>query len=417
MPSSASLVHQCDIAIAGAGLVGLTLASLLLQQSRKTPLTIALIDQNDAPQGPDLQAQPPQFDSRVVALSPRSVEILTSIGIWSQLSNQRVCHYQHMTVWDHDGTGQIEFDARDFNQPRLGAIVENSLLTNAILASLKSHESLTFVRGQSIDNLGTTFSGLANHDLQSKCLILSDGTRVEADLIIAADGAHSTIRKQLNLPTRSWSYGHNAIVATVECENSHQHTAWQIFLPTGPLAFLPLGEVSERFCSIVWSVETEKAKALMALEEKAFRQQLTEAFERRLGAVTWIDRRYSFPLSQSHAIDYFVPQVALVGDAAHTIHPLAGQGVNLGFLDAYALAKEVSRAHRRHLTLTDISILRRYQRRRKKNNLEVMLLMETLKRLFGHNDLSVRWARNTGLNWINASRMAKRWLAKQAMGL
>lgn len=415
--SDYSSEFQCDIAIVGAGLVGATLAALLLQQKQNRALTIALIDQRDTPQSPNLGAKPPEFDPRVVALSPHSIKILEEIGTWPQIENQRVCYYPRMVVWNHEGTGKIKFDAQDLNQPHLGAIVENSLLVNAIVTSFRNNEKLTYICHQPIASIETVFVARAKERCQKKRLTLSEGIKIEASLVIAADGAHSTIREKLKMPIRSRSYNHSAIVTTVECEYSHQHTAWQSFLPTGPLAFLPLGEASEKFCSIVWSAETKKAENLMAMEDEKFIQQLAEAFESRLGAIKRVDRRYHFPLVQRHAIDYFIPQVALVGDAAHTIHPLAGQGVNLGFLDAQVLSREIERALQRQLTLADISILRRYQRCRKRHNMEVMLLMETLKKLFGHRQLAARWIRNTGLNLVNGSPSIKQWLAKQAMRL
>ncbi|MFT7223225.1 MAG: 2-octaprenylphenol hydroxylase [Cellvibrionaceae bacterium] len=411
--SESPLELECDIAIAGAGVIGAAFAALLLKKCRNRTLSVVLIDQNDVPQTPDLQAQPPYFDPRVMALSQHSISILNEIGIWSGLEAQRVCHYQHMVVWDDEGTGHIEFSAQELNQSYLGVIVENSLLINELRACLHKSEAVTVIRHQSI----VTVETIATDNIEKKRLVLSDGTKIKADLVIAADGAHSTIRRQLNMPIRSWEYGHNAIVTSVECEHSHQNTAWQSFLPTGPLAFLPLGDASEKYCSIVWSVETEVAEHLMALEDQEFKQQLGKAFGWRLGEIVQVDRRRSFPLVQRHAIDYVAPQVALVGDAAHTIHPLAGQGVNLGFFDIQALVMEIERALERRLALTDPSILRRYQRHRKKHNLEAMLIMEALKRLFGHRDPVIRWARNTGLNLVNRSKITKHWLAKQAMGL
>ena len=227
----------------------------------------------------------------------------------------------------------------------------------------------------------------------------------------------SKVRELLNFPVRSWNYGHKAIVATVKGDCIHDYTARQNFLTTGPLAFLPLGDPSEKYCSIVWSVDDERADQLMALPVEEFERVLSEAFEYRMGAVKVVDKRYCFPLVQRHAIEYIAPQVALVGDAAHTIHPLAGQGVNLGLLDASALAEEICRASQRNLSLDDDSILRRYQRKRKRNNLEIMLLMESFKRLFGSRQLPVRWLRNSGMRTLNKIGPVKNWLAKQAMGL
>jgi 2-octaprenylphenol hydroxylase len=246
-------------------------------------------------------------------------------------------------------------------------------------------------------------------------VICSDDTKLSAPLIIAADGGQSKIRELANLNTREWDYQHKAIVATVESSQSHQFTAWQNFLVSGPLAFLPLDHESENYCSIVWSLDSEKADAVMALNDDDFSTALARAFESRLGRVVSVSPRYCFPLQQRHAIDYSSDNIVLIGDAAHTIHPLAGQGVNLGLLDAQALAAEIKRAVVRDLPLSEPSILRRYQRQRKANNLEVMLLMEGFKRLFGSKKLLLRYLRNMGLRKVNGLKALKNWLTKKAI--
>ena len=224
------------------------------------------------------------------------------------------------------------------------------------------------------------------------------------------------------METREWNYGHDAIVTTVRTEQPHQYTAWQRFLPTGPLAFLPLqtggdDSKSAHYSSIVWSVKSELTSELMALDDAQFAQQLAAAFEQRLGEVEQVAQRFSFPLRQRHAVNYVQPGIALLGDAAHTIHPLAGQGVNLGFLDVCAMRDEILRACRRQLPLNDVSILKRYQRARKSHNLSMMGVMEGFKRLFGANHLPTRWMRNEGMRTLNNLPMLKNAVVKQAMGL
>jgi 2-octaprenylphenol hydroxylase len=407
--SMSEIKDSADIVIVGAGLVGATLAATIASAPENQSLSIALIDQGEAPVLPDINIFPPKFDPRVVALTHASVKLLKKINVWPLVLEQRVCFYRNMCVWDDEGTAEIHFDAKDLNQDALGAIVENRILLCSVLAVLQDLDNVVVHRGRSIESINKLDS---EHEL-----LLSEGEKIRATLLVAADGAHSKVRELLDFSVRSWNYQHKAIVTTVKSELSHQFTAWQNFLSTGPLAFLPLGDDSEQYCSIVWSAENDRADALMALSDEKFKQELAKAFEYRMGNIESVDKRFSFPLVQRHAVDYIAPQVALVGDAAHTIHPLAGQGVNLGLLDVSALSESVSYACKRGVPLKDSSILRRYQRQRKKHNLEVMLLMDGFKRLFGSRNLKIRWLRNEGMKVVNKLGPIKNWLAKQAMGL
>jgi 2-octaprenylphenol hydroxylase len=404
-----------DVIIVGAGLVGATLAASIAGHQSNRHLKIALIDQNDAPMIAELSTEAAEFDPRVVALTQESITLLKSIGAWAAVEAMRACAYRFMRVWDNEGTGEILFDAHELSQTQLGVIVENRLLLTAGLEVLVSLENVTVLRGQSISHLATP--QLIKNNRPVKKITLSSGEILQASLIVAADGAHSKIRELAGLQVRSWSYQQKAIVGTVKTEKSHQQTAWQNFLVTGPLAFLPLDHVSCQYSSIVWSADNDEADRLMALPDSEFKVELAQAFNHRLGAIESVDKRFCFPLVQAHAVSYIAPQIVLVGDAAHTIHPLAGQGVNLGLLDAGALAAEITRASERSLCLSDESILRRYQRCRRQNNLQIMALMESFKRLFGTRNLSVRWLRNTGIKKINQLTPLKKWLAKKAMGL
>jgi len=250
-------------------------------------------------------------------------------------------------------------------------------------------------------------------------LALAGGDTLRSKLVVAADGALSPLREALGFRTREWDYGHRAIVATVQLERAHAATAWQRFLPTGPLALLPLpdGDDGSHRCSIVWSIEEAQAEELLALDEAGFCAALGAASEYRLGAVLASTRRLAFPLRQRHAVDYIAPGVALVADAAHTIHPLAGQGINLGLADVEVLAAEVLRAAERGLDPGRLDVLRRYQRERKGDNLLMMAAMEGFKRLFGARALPVRWLRNSGLRLVDGAVPLKRELIRQAMGV
>ena len=394
-----------DIVIVGAGLVGAACAALLGQYL--TNSRIAVIDAGKAPQLPSLAVDEPVFDPRVVALTHASQQLFDELGLWGTIRNQRACNYTKMHVWDCDGTASLHFDAADIQQQSLGYIVENSLLLCSVLDKIEQQNNVILLHGLSVESL--------TYDGTGVCLECSDGSQLSARLLVAADGGQSKVRQLSNMPVREWEYHHKAIVATVKSEKNHQYTAWQNFLPSGPLAFLPLDHPSGQYCSIVWSAENEKADTLMALSDRSFSKELSRAFEHRLGETINVSQRFSFPLAQRHAVDYISESIVLIGDAAHTIHPLAGQGVNLGLLDAQALVMELRRAVERGIVINDASVLRRYQRQRKTHNLEVMLLMEGLKRLFGSRQLIVRWLRNMGMRKINEFSLLKNWLAKQAI--
>lgn len=400
-----------DIIVVGAGLVGAAFVALLqkYQKNNTAPLSIALIDVGQAPCLPEIKK--PEFDPRVVALTHASQQLLVDLNVWETITAQRACSYTHMHVWDNDGTASIDFSAEDIQQNQLGTIVENSILQCAVLDNITASPTIDIIRGIRVVALNT----YSNDGVQTTELICSDSRILSANIVVAADGAHSTLRELANISVRQWEYKHKAIVATVKSERSHQFTAWQNFLSTGPLAFLPLDHASEQYCSIVWSLDNEKADAMMALNDEQFSQQLGRAFEQRLGRVQSVSARFCFPLTQRHALEYSHDNIVLMGDAAHTIHPLAGQGVNLGLLDAQALAVEVTRAIERGISINDPSVLRRYQRKRKGHNVEVMLLMEAFKRLFGSRQLVFRWLRNMGMKKVNEWQLLKNWLAKQAI--
>ena len=313
-----------------------------------------------------------------------------------------------MTVWDAEGTGRIDFDAQEVAAPSLGSIVENRVIVAALaqrVAQLPRVELRAPAR----------LADLAIDDVAAE-LTLDDGRRLRSALVVAADGALSPTRERLRLRTREWDYHHRAIVTTAAFERPHEHTAWQRFLPTGPLALLPLASVDDRLCSIVWSIDEDQADALLDLDDAAFASALADASEHALGAVTACAPRRAFPLRQRHAVDYVLPRAALVGDAAHSIHPLAGQGINLGLADVAVLAAEIEKAASRALDVGRIDVLRRYQRQRKADNLRMMAAMDGFKRLFEQDALPLRWLRNTGMRGVAALPGLKRRIIREAMG-
>ncbi|WP_437879449.1 2-octaprenyl-3-methyl-6-methoxy-1,4-benzoquinol hydroxylase [Pseudomonas sp. LRF_L74] len=392
---------NADLIIVGAGMVGSTLA-LALEQSG---LEILVVDGGSLSLTP-FDAEAP-FEARVSALSIASQRILERVGAWPGIAARRSGPYAHMQVWDGSGTGHVHFSAASVHADTLGHIVENRVIQDALLERL--HESsLGLIGGARLEQLRRSGDGWL--------LTLNDGRELRAPLLIAADGANSAVRRLAGCPTREWDYLHHAIVTSVRSEQAHRDTAWQRFTDDGPLAFLPLPG-DGHWCSIVWSTVPEQAERLMALEESEFCVELTRAFESRLGAVTQTDPRVCIPLRQRHAKRYVESGLALIGDAAHTIHPLAGQGVNLGFLDAAVLAEVLLHAHGRGEQIGNVRVLSRYERRRMPHNLAMMAAMEGFERLFQTDDLALRWLRNSGLNWVDGLAEAKVLFVRQALGL
>jgi 2-octaprenylphenol hydroxylase len=396
-----------DVAIVGGGMAGAALAAALCGQG----LSIALIEAREL-RPPQLPAarDVDSFDPRVSALNPQSRALLTELGAWPAIAAYRSCAYRHMTVWDAEGTGQIDFDAAEVEQSALGHIVENRAVVAALLGQVLGAPEIAVLAPRQLQGI--------ERDEQLLTLQLDRGEALRTRLLVAADGALSSVRRSLDFATREWDYGHHALVATVQTAEPHDDTAWQRFLPSGPLAFLPLpGEGERHLCSIVWSLEAALAPDIAALEDEAFCRALEQAFELRLGRVLAASRRLSFPLRQRHAVDYVQPRVALVGDAAHTIHPLAGQGINLGLKDVAVLAEEILAAHRRGRDPGRLEVLRRYQRRRKGENLLMMGAMDGFKFLFEQRNLPLRWLRNAGMSGVSRAGPLKQGMMRRAMGL
>ena len=395
---------QADLIIVGAGMVGSTLALAL----EGCGLDIVVLDASSL----EVVEFDPQcsFEPRVSALSAASQRILQRVGAWSGIAARRASPYTDMHVWDGSGTGQIHFSAETVHAEVLGHIVENRVVQDALLDAMQRRGGLQLIGEACVEQLAHTADGWQ--------LTLADGRELRTPLLIAADGANSAIRRLAGCETREWDYLHQAIVTSVRCSEPHQRTAWQRFTDDGPLAFLPLERDGDRhWCSIVWSATEAEARRLMALDDESFRAALERAFEQRLGEVLEVDPRLCIPLRQRHAKRYVQPGLALIGDAAHTIHPLAGQGVNLGLLDAAVLAEVIKAAVARGERVADVQVLSRFERRRMPHNLAMMAAMEGFERLFQADPLPLRWLRNTGLKAVQALPEAKALFVRQALGL
>ncbi len=401
-----------DVAIIGAGIVGQVLAAALARSG----LSIAVVER-DRPQPPGAQwhfhpGGEVKLDARVSSLSLASQRILSNLGAWAHVPESRVCAYRNMEVWDGEGLGNIQFGADEIHAESLGAIVENRFVAGALARVLEGAGQVRWFTPDALQAI--------NHRVgQVRELTLESGRTLMCTLLVGADGGDSVVRRLSGLRVREWSYEHQAIACTVRTELRHDRIARQCFRAEGPLAFLPLASEQhpEQYCSIVWSNVPEKAAQLQQLGDEEFCLQLADALEHRLGRILFADRRVSFPLRQCHAVQYVQPGLALIGDAAHVIHPLAGQGVNLGILDAAVLAEELMHAQSRGIALDDMHVLQRYQRRRKAHNLAMMGAMEGFKRLFAAEAPPLRWLRGTGMQLLGGLRLPKQVLIRQACGL
>lgn len=421
-----------DVVIVGAGIAGSALACALCTDkaanATHSKLRIALVEARHLASGwPPCDNSIDDFDPRVSALTVASQKLFESIDVWPTIAQQRISPFNHMHVWDAEGTGEIDFDAADVRAPVLGHIVENRVTVAALLNKVREHSNIRLYDGQPVASLALNHANVKSESKSSQPQItLADGSTLSGSLIVAADGANSPLRTMADLSVREWDYQHDALVCTVKVERSHQQTAWQRFTPFGPLAFLPLFHSvadeldqthTQRYCSIVWSQTREQTAQAMKLNDADFCAALARAFECRLGAVEACSKRFSFPLRQRHAINYVKPGFALVADAAHAIHPLAGQGINLGLADVQVLANCISEARARGQSIGDIAVLARYQRERKGDNLAMMAAVEGFKRLFEPLPLPLRWLRNAGMNVLEKNTGLKNRIIKHAMGI
>ncbi|MDH5392671.1 MAG: UbiH/UbiF/VisC/COQ6 family ubiquinone biosynthesis hydroxylase [Gammaproteobacteria bacterium] len=386
-----------DVIIVGGGMVGSTLACALAESALK----IAVIEKNLP-----AEIQPSDdYDLRVSAISHSSQQVFEHLGVWSGIRRRRCCAYEKMHVWHSQGDAELLFDAADSGVKELGHIIENRVIQLALLERIKQHDNVDLISGQSVDAV--------QYQPQNSQLTLENGSLLSGRLLVGADGAHSMVRGAAGIELEMADYDQKGIVCVVTPEKHHQHTAWQRFLSTGPLAFLPL---SNGQCSIVWSADSTEAEQLLTLDDEVFCKQLSDAFDGKLGRIESVSSRAAFPLIRRHAHEYIKDGLVLVGDAAHTIHPLAGQGVNLGLMDAASLAEVMNVAIRHRRDFASYQTLRKYERWRRGENQLMMYSMSAFKNLFGNKHRLLSKARNLGLALVQKSAMAKSALMRRAMG-
>ncbi len=385
-----------DVLIVGGGMVGAALACAL----GNSRLKIGVLDSR-AP----VSSNADGYDLRVSAITLATRSLFQNLGVWEGMERRRVAPVEAMQVWEAER--EIRFDAAEIGEACLAYIVENSVIQQALVERLQSFTNVHCLWPVEIQTIAVT------EDAAS--ITLKDGRMLQACVLVGADGADSAVRRAVGIESRLHDVQQMGIVATVRTQQPHAGTARQRFLTTGPLAFLPLPEANTS--SIVWSVDTARAEALMALADAAFAAQLQTAFGDSLGAITSVSRRQAFVLTLAHAQAYTAPRAVLIGDAAHTVHPLAGQGVNLGLMDAAALAELLLDADAQHRDLGTHALLRRYERARKGENLGMIAVTGGLKYFFGSASSWARRLRGIGLGFANAATPLKRAMMRRASGL
>jgi 2-octaprenylphenol hydroxylase len=384
---------EFDVLIIGGGIVGLSAGLAMALRNYR----VAVVDAGS------LSVDTSKPDLRVYAMNQASQNLLERLGAWQYLDGQRISPYGQMHVWDAVSGQNIDFDARYVAEAHLGTIIEESILKQALLKRVAELPEITLFPNSRIDEMKMD---------ESSVRLISENRIWQGQLLMIADGAHSPARQKLKIGLTTWPYYQQAIVATVAVEKEHQHTAYQVFNPDGPLAFLPLANALQ--CSIVWSTDPEHAKKLMALSDAEFDAALTKAFARKLGEVKVLSQRHQFPLQMRHVQDYAGSRWILLGDAAHTIHPLAGLGLNVGLADIETWLKclDASRG-----VLISKKALGAYQRERKHAVWQIIALMEGFKRLFSNSFAPVVTLRGLGLGFCNRFVPLKRLFIQHARGI
>ncbi len=388
-----------DVVIAGGGMVGLAVACGL----QGSGLRIAVLEKAP-PQESDVAA-PPAL--RVSAINAASERLLQHLDVWSAILALRASPYHGMQVWDRDSFGNIAFDDEQQGLSHLGHIIENQVIHQALWQKASQHSDITLIAPAQLQQV-------AFGDNEA-FVTLEDGTMMSARLLVAADGANSWLRNKADIPLAFWDYEHHALVANIRTEQPHDAVARQVFHGDGILAFLPLSD--PHLCSIVWSVAPQEASRLQSMPAELFNQQLSVAFDMRMGLCSVESERQTFPLMGRYARNFAAHRLALVGDAAHTIHPLAGQGVNLGFMDAAELIGEIKRLHQQGKDIGQHLYLRRYERSRKHSAAVMLASMQGFRELFAGDNPAKKLLRDVGLKLADALPGVKSRLLKQAMGL
>ncbi|EKT64813.1 FAD-dependent 2-octaprenylphenol hydroxylase [Providencia burhodogranariea] len=393
-------MQSFDVVIAGGGMVGLALACGL----EGTGLRVAVIE-NHPPKTIFSDNEPHEL--RVSAINAASEKLLTYLDVWSAIKSMRASAYNGMEVWDNDSFGRIKFAAEDQNLTHLGHIVENNVIRDALWQKAASLRDVTLMAPATIQKVVW-----GENDV---FITLTDESMLTARLIVGADGANSWLRGHADIPLTFWDYEHTALVATIRTEQPHEGIARQAFDGSGILAFLPFSD--PHLCSIVWSQPAIEAARRQQLDKQNFEKELAVAFDTRLGLCQLESDRLTIPLTGRYARQFAAQRLALLGDAAHTIHPLAGQGVNLGFMDVAMLLGEIKRLHREGKDFGQYLYLRGFERSRKHSAALMLAGMQGFRELFDGNNPAKKLLRDLGLILADSLPGIKPQLLNHAMGL
>lgn len=388
---------ELDAIVVGGGAIGAALALGLARDG----FDIALVEARaPTPWNPS-----DDVDLRVVALASDARLLFENLGVWTAIAGARIGPYRRMRVWDALAPGELAFDAAENGEAALGWIVENGLVQHALWSALGAEPRARVLCPAEV-------AGVDNDD-EGVAATLADGTRLRARVLVAADGAQSPLRKALGIDCDDRDYAQRAVVANVATARPHEETAWQRFLPGGPLAFLPLADGRS---SIVWSLPGAEAARVLALDDAAFRAELGAAFDFRLGEIVSSTPRAAFPLRLRLAKRYVAGRSVLAGDAAHVVHPLAGQGMNLGFRDVACLRRVLRDARDRGGDFGAPHVLRRYERERRSENALAAHGLDAIERLFGATDPLTPTLRGAGLALVDRLAPVKHVFAAIAAG-
>lgn len=384
-----------DVVIIGGGMVGLALALMLAKNNFK----LAIVDHKQP-----LLDWPQEPTARVSAINSASLNMLDELGVLENIGSDSMATLSRLFVWDGTGGGEIEFDSAELGIKELGRIIENRAIIKVLYKALQNFSNVSWFNQLNPVKLQATENEVT--------VELEDGQRLAAKLCVGADGANSWVRSHMQSSTQMRSYQQQAIIAVVQTEMPHQNTGWQVFLPQGPLALLPLSNPNQ--CAIVFSQKSERAQKLMQMDELEFECELNNEFGVRLGEIKFLTDRRCFPLTMRHVDSYVEPRLALVGDAAHTIHPLAGQGVNLGFADVVTLARILNESKAKDIGA--LKSLRKYARARRGDNAQMICAMRFFSDLFTSDSTAAIQLRSQGLNITNKLSPLKNYFMREALG-
>jgi 2-octaprenylphenol hydroxylase len=387
-----------EVVVIGAGVAGSSLALSLAKEG----VGVCLIDKGEPTLKGDISG------GRTAALNLASQDILEELGVKISLQNY-LTPFKNIYVWDSEGTASLEFSSDEIGQPKLGDVVTNNAILSGILSELPSYKNLKFLSGDSLKALDPQDESIK--------VYTEGGEDIACKLVVGADGGLSSVREFSSIEIRTWSYEQRALIANLKSEKPHNNTAYQVFTKNGPIALLPMQRDNEECLSLVWSADTDHAEKLLNLDTPSFLNELQRKTESVLGKLSLDGEVSSYPLHQLHAKDYYAKRVVLIGDAAHSMHPLAGQGLNLGLGDVKELASRILRNRRHGEDIGNDNMLSEYNKARKSINLRMMGFMEVFKNGFGSTNPWVRLGRNMAFGVANQAPELRKKFIKEAAGI